>query len=248
MGGCHLWGKVGSRSIAALSWKHPGREGPGDQGWRPGHWRHAESAGLMGALGHLFWFSVVLGWGLSPFRKAVGKRHSYLYVSSLNGLSSTNLPTFNVQKQCVRPAFFIFLRWAYWHLLPLWRPVMPETVSSSWVEGPGEDGWHRLSERQGLLPDRFWNGLIDLWKKEMAGALSLRLGLGLINWSAILHLVPTAGAESWDSFAKMGPQVRTGSLINWLTPWSIQEAGSFKHTKPTAFWMAGVNALVWNST
>lgn len=53
-GGCRLWGKVGSRSIAALSWRHPGREGPGDQGWRPGHWRPAESAGLMGALDHLF--------------------------------------------------------------------------------------------------------------------------------------------------------------------------------------------------
>lgn len=82
----------------------------------------------------------------------------------------------------------------------------------------------------------------------MAGALSLRLGLGLINWSAILHPVLTARAESWDSFTKMRPQVPTGSLINWLTPWSIQEAGSFKHPKTTNFWMLGVNVLVWKST
>ena len=50
--GLHLWGKVASRSIAALSWRHPGRKWLGDPGWTPGHWSHAESAGLMGDLDH----------------------------------------------------------------------------------------------------------------------------------------------------------------------------------------------------
>lgn len=46
----------------------------------------------------LFCFSVGLDQGVSHFRNMTGKRDSYLYVTSLNGLLSTDLQTFNVQK------------------------------------------------------------------------------------------------------------------------------------------------------
>jgi len=119
--------------------------------WRPGlDTRPLKSRWISGSHGrsrplNLFCFSVVLGWGLSPFRNMAGKRDLYLYVPFLNRLSSTNLLTFKVQKavhweNTSEPAFFICLRWVYWHLLPLWKLVVPETICSSWVEGPGEDG------------------------------------------------------------------------------------------------------------
>lgn len=44
-----------------------------------------------------FQFAVVLGWKLSLFRSTAGKRVSYLFISSLFGVSSTNSPPFNLQ-------------------------------------------------------------------------------------------------------------------------------------------------------
>lgn len=121
-GGLCLWGKVASRSIAALSWRHPGRKWPGDRGWRAGHWRYAESACLMGARGHLFCSVFQWCWAGDSVLQKHGWEERFLYVSSLNGLSNTNLPTFNVQKtvhlaNTGEHAFFICFRWAYWHLL-----------------------------------------------------------------------------------------------------------------------------------
>lgn len=152
----HLRGKVTSRSIAALSWRCPGRKWPGDGGWRPGHRRHAESAHLTGALGLFFHSGFQWCWaGNSVSSETVGKRVSYLCVCSLTGVSSTNSPTFNVQKavhlaNTSEPTFIICSGWAYWHLVTLWEPVMPETISSSWAEAPGESRWHCLSEGQGF--------------------------------------------------------------------------------------------------
>lgn len=74
MGVLHLRGKVTSRSIAALSWRCPGRKWPGDRGWRPGHRRHAESAHLTGDLGHLFHSGFQGYWaGNSDLQKQQGR-------------------------------------------------------------------------------------------------------------------------------------------------------------------------------
>lgn len=101
--------------------------------------------------------SVMLGWGLSHFRNLTGKRGSHLYAPPLNGLSSTNLPTFSVQKAMHlayrgKFVFFTCLRWGYWPFLPLWRVSVPDTVSGvSWMIDPGDVEWHCVSESQGLI-------------------------------------------------------------------------------------------------
>lgn len=69
----------------------------------------------------------------------------------------------------------------------------------------------------------------------MADILSLRMRLGLINWSPIPHPAVPAGVKSWDSFTKIRSQVHTGSLSNLLVSKPIQDAGLFKHTKSAGF-------------
>lgn len=158
--GCVQWGKGEGASpqgkssqqihccpLLEVSWEKVARR----QGWRPGHRSHAESPHLMGILGHLFHSGFQWCWA--------GKSVSSGTQQGREFPTSMYLPwlEFQVQiyhllmfkKQCICQIQVSPLpSSAYWHLIPLWKLAVPETISSSWVVG--EYRWHCLSEGQGL--------------------------------------------------------------------------------------------------
>lgn len=124
-----------------------GEKWPGDRGWRPGHRRHAESAHLAGALGHLFHSGFQWCWAGNSFFSETQEGREFP--------TSMYLPWLEFQVQIHH--LLIFQKQCIWqiqvsplsssaldepsdrHPILLWEPVVPEITSSSWVDAPGEN-------------------------------------------------------------------------------------------------------------